>query len=158
MKIRAGSYFLILIIIIALVAIILSLRMEYFSSKLLPLIVSGTILVLAAIELVREQLKPTSLETSAAEGNVSTRAETENGWRGYLSPGGWVAGFVLSIFLLGFTISIALFAFSYLKSQGTRWVTAIAFAIITTVVCYVPFELLMGFKLYRGLVFIQLFR
>jgi len=97
-KIRAGSYFLILTIITALAAIILSLRMEYFSSKLLPLMVSGTML------------------------------------------------------------SIALFAFSYLKSQGARWVTAIAFAIITTVLCYVPFELILGFELYRGLVFIQLFR
>ncbi len=114
--------------------------------------------ILATIELVREQSKPTSPETGTDEGKVSKKAEAGTSWRGYFTAGGWVVGFVLSIFLLGFVIAIGLFAFSYLKSQGARWVTATAFAVITTALCYVSFDLLMRFELYRGLVFIQLFR
>lgn len=127
--------------------------MEYFSSKLLPLIIGGTILLLAAIELVRELLKPADSEISAAEGEVGRKAETGEGWRGYLTVGYWTAAFVLSTFVMGLIPSIALVAFSYMKWHGTRWVVAITIAIITTLVCYVSFELLMDIELYRGFIF-----
>ncbi len=153
MKIRGSSYFLIVIMIIMLVIIGLSLRMEYFESKLLPLVIGSAVFVLAAIGLGREIMAGGEREATVARGETTTREETREGWRGYLLAGAWVAGFFLAIYLLGFIIAIPVFILAYMKSHGTRWLAAIAFAILSPLVIYGVFELALRVILYRGLLF-----
>ena len=83
MKLKPSSYALIAIIIIALAFIISSLRLEYFESKLLPLLFGGAVLILAAVELVQElgaRAKVGSQVTAGEEGPFAVR-------RGGVGPG-----------------------------------------------------------------------
>ena len=151
MKMRGSSYFYIVIMVVMLIAIGLSLNMEHIESKLLPLLIGGTVFVLATIGLVREILsgeehKATGIEADGKEKEVA-------GWRGYLRPGAWVVGFFLAIYLLGFIVAIPLFILAFIKSHGARWLSAIISAVITSALIYVIFELGLRVILYRGLLF-----
>ena len=154
MKLKPSSYALIAIIIIALAFIISSLRLEYFESKLLPLLFGGAVLILAAVELVQElgaRAKVGSQVTAGEEGDATGEAVV--GARNYLIAGGWIVGFFLGILMFGFVIGIFLFVFSYMKTHGTRWVVAALFAVVSTAVLYGGFDYLLGVDLYPGLVF-----
>ena len=151
MKFKGNSYFLIVIMAVMLVIIGFSLRMEYFESKLLPLVISSAVFVLAATGLVRELKTGVKGKVTATEAKMTEGEKPEEGWRGYLLAGAWVAGFLLVIYLLGFIIAIPSFIIAYMKSHGTRWLVAITSAILTTVLIYVLFELVLGVILYRGL-------
>ena len=155
MKIKGSSYFFMVIMAFMLVAIGLSLRMEYFESKLLPLVIGGAVFVLSAIGLWREILAGKKQEAAVTEGDTTkvTEEEAKESWRGYLLAGAWVVGFFLGIYLVGFVIAIPVFVLFYMKSHGTRWLVAITFAALTTVLIYGVFEFALGVDLYRGLFF-----
>ena len=153
MKIKGSSYFFMVIMVIMLVVIGLSLRMEYFESKLLPLVIGSAVFVLSAIGLWREILAGNQQETTVTGGDTTRAEEAEESWRGYLFAGAWVVGFFLGIYLVGFIIAIPVFVLSYMKSHGTRWLVAIVFAALTTVLIYGVFEFALGVDLYRGLLF-----
>jgi hypothetical protein len=66
----------------------------------------------------------------------------------------WIFGFFLSIFLLGFHISIALFVFVFLKIEGKAgWLKAIVTAGIAWATIFVIFEWAMDFGLFDGVLF-----
>jgi hypothetical protein len=152
MKIKGSSYLFIAIMIFMLVIIGFSLRMEYLESRLLPLVISSVVFVLAAIGLVRKIMVDVKAEVTVTEGETTIREKPGESWRSYLLAGAWLAGFMLTIYLLGFIVAIPLFILAYMKSHGTRWLVAITFAILTTLLIYGLFELALGVILYRGLV------
>ncbi len=153
MKIRGSSWVLIVIMVVMLVVIISSLRMEYFESKLLPIIIGSVVFVLAAIALWRELLAGGKSRATVTGGETTREEETGVGWLRYLLAGAWVVGFFLAIYLLGFIIAIPLFILSYMKSHGTGWLTTIIFTILTPVLIYGIFELALKVDLYPGLLF-----
>jgi hypothetical protein len=66
----------------------------------------------------------------------------------------WMFGFFLSIFLLGFHISIALFTFTFLKIEGkASWIKALLTAGLAWAAVFVIFEWAMQFGLYKGILF-----
>ncbi len=156
-KMSASSYSLIVIMVIALVVIVLSLGMP-LTSRLLPLIFAGIILVLSAIKLWHEVSSRDRTGEAVAEDEVEKREASKATGRGYLLAFTWVTGFVLTIYLLGFLVAIPLFIVSYMKSHGTRWRTSIIFGIITLTIVYFGFERGLDITLYRGLLFIWLDR
>ncbi len=150
MKRRSDSYSYIAVMAIMLVFIGLSLGMEYFSAKVIPLIIAGLSFGLAAIGLTREiwgKARPEIINETVGG------AEATESWPQYLIIGAWGAGFFLAIYLLGFFIAIALFILSSMKFRGTRWWVAILFTIITPAFIYGLFELTLQIELYRGLLF-----
>ena len=150
MKIRSDAYSYIAVMAIMLVFIGLSLGMEYFSAKVIPLIIAGISFSLAAIGLARE------IWGKAGPGIINETgggAEATESWSQYLAIGTWGAGFFLAIYLLGFFIAIALFILSSMKFRGTRWWVAVIFTIITPAFIYGLFELTLQIELYRGLLF-----
>ena len=151
MKIRGSSYFFITLMVIMVVIIGLSLRMEHFETKLLPLVIGSAVFVLSAIGLWREISAGNQQEVTVTGGDTTRAEEAKESWRGYLLAGSWVVGFFLVIYLLGFIIAIPLFIISYMKTHGMRWLTAIAFTILTPLLIYGIFELALGVDLYRGL-------
>ena len=153
MKIRSSSYFFIAIIVVLLVSIGLSLRMEYFQSKLLPLMIGSIVLVLSSIGLGRDIRAKREPEATVTGGEVGRSEEAKGELGAYLRVGAWVAGFVLAIYLLGFIMALPLFILSYMKSHGAGWFVAIVFAIITTAIVYGVFEFALRVELYRGLIF-----
>ncbi|MFC2008347.1 tripartite tricarboxylate transporter TctB family protein [Chloroflexota bacterium] len=154
MKLRPSSYSLIAIMVIALAFIVSALRLEYFESKLLPLLFGSAVLILAAVELgqeLRARAKPGDEVIAGEEAGTTTEAGV--GARSYLIAGGWIVGFFLGILMFGFVIGIVLFVFSYMKTHGTRWLVAAIFAVVTTAVLYGVFDFLLGVDLYQGLIF-----
>ena len=149
MRIKASSYFLIAIMLIMLVVIGLSLRMESLTSELLPLVVGVIVFVLAAIELGKE-LRSGAVKV---ESETSTRAGSKRQRRRFLLAIAWVVGFVLASWLLGFMIVIPLFIVAYMKSHGIKWLVAITAAVLMAVFTYSVFELLLKVELYGGLLF-----
>lgn len=152
MKVRGSSYFLIAIMVIMLVVIGLSLRMEYPEPKLLPIVVAAAVLALASLQL-RSEL---SAGSGSAVAGVSALAGARSVQRRELSAWAWVMGFFMVVYTLGFGIAIALLAASFVKRDGRGWPTAITFAVLSTALVYAVFELGLGVKLYRGLLFILL--
>ena len=141
------------VMVIMLVAVVISLRMEYRVSKLLPLVVGSSVLVLAAVGLWRDIKGTGGRRTGFSGSDTGSQEGAKKEWHRYLLAGAWVAGFYLAVYLLGFLTAIPLFIFAYMKSHGTRWFIALAFALISTAVIYGAFEVGLRVELYRGLIF-----
>lgn len=140
---RTGSFYsLIVFMVICLVFIGLSLRLEYSDPKLLPILVASIAFILAGIGLRQEMLARDKPET-----------EDREGWRRYMVIGAWIVGFTLAIYMLGFIIASALFLLSYMKSHGARWLVAVTVTILIPASIYSLFELALGVTLYQGVIF-----
>ncbi len=131
----------------------LSVRMEYITTKLLPILIGSIAFILAGIGLAREIRVVNRQRVTEAEGETITKEKAGEGLRGYLLTGAWVLGFFLAIYLLGFLIAMPLFVLTYMKTHGTRWLTTIILTILTPLFIYGLFELALGITLYRGLLF-----
>lgn len=144
MNIRASSYFLMVILAIALVTIVQSARSPSFAIKLVPIIVAGVILPLAALELAREMLrKPEKEEEQTIEVSIFPRR--------FVVILAWIGGFFLSIYLLGFLLAIPLFMFTNVKAHGKGWLVATCLAGLMAIAMYAIFEVGLQVVLYRGL-------
>jgi len=153
MKKREYLYSYIAAIVLALVFMGLSLKMEYFSAKMLPLIISSVVIILAAIGLSRGILARGESGTTAVRDEADNGEGTGESWYRYALVGAWVVGFFLAVYLLGFIIAIPLFVLSYMKTHGTKWRTAITYAILTTGIVYGVFIVALKVYLYEGLLF-----
>ena len=149
MKIKASSYFLIAIIIIMLMTIVASLQYTTFSARLLPLLFAGLVLVLSVVELFREGRTTTESKIIVDE-ETGKKQTTERYWRQHLIHGGWVVGFALGIYLLGFLIASLLFSLAYMRYLGTRWPVTIITTVILVGTIYGLFEVFLKIVLYRG--------
>jgi hypothetical protein len=78
-----------------------------------------------------------------------TKAENRRLWPVF----GWVAGLCLAIYLLGFYISIPVFAFAYLKWRKRSWLAAVIFAVALLAASYAIFAIGLKVPLYKGLIF-----
>lgn len=147
MKLKPGSYFIMVIMAVSLAVILGALTLEYQSIKVLPIIVGSIVFILAAITLIRDLWAKEKPKGAVEQG------EKETELRRYWPTAAWIASFALAIYLLGFLIAIPLFILSYLKLQGRGWLRGIIIAGITTSLVYLAFELALQVKLYRGLLF-----
>ncbi|MFH0914766.1 MAG: tripartite tricarboxylate transporter TctB family protein [Chloroflexota bacterium] len=139
------------ILALMLIIIVSSIMMKSFESKVLPLIFGGIVFFLAAVGLWQE-MAPGKAKPTAGEGKKDEKETGREGWLGYLIHGAWVGGFILVIYLLGYLVAIPLFLLTYMKRLGTRWLTALIFAVVTTLLIWGVFEIALGLELYRGLI------
>jgi fatty acid desaturase len=158
MKIKPKSIFLIIILLLMLFSIGTSISFRRYEAMLAPLLLSITIFILGLIELVREMrtedkvLQPSEEDEELPPSVVAGAVKGSEMGR-FAVALGWIGGFALGIYVIGFFLSILVFAVSYLKVRGRSWLSSAAFAVIFTAVLYAIFA--VGFKaqLYRGLVF-----
>ena len=81
--------------------------------------------------------------------------EPDKGYRRqFIFTSAWIVAFVLSIWLLGFVIGLTLITFAYVKTHEEGWRWAIILPIITFLMAYVGFEILLQTPLYEGLLFL----
>lgn len=123
-----------------------------FESKLLPVLIGSIVVLLAAVGLCNEVR---AQKTPKASSSVDSAFDQET-WRGYLVHFGWLVGFLLAIYLIGYLLAIPIFLFSYTKRLGSSFLVAIASALIVTAFIYAAFVLALDVKLYRGLLFLWL--
>lgn len=82
-------------------------------------------------------------------------SEPDKGYRRrFILTAAWTVGFVLAIGLLGFSIGLTLITFAYVKTHEKGWRWAVIMPIITFVMSYVGFEILLQTPLYEGLLFL----
>ncbi len=152
-RLNPDAYFLILLSILMLIVITISLRMEYVSSKALPLIFAFVILLLSLIQLGKEldirKQKPVGANKVSGEA-----AKVEGERPRYAIVVGWLFGFILAIYFLGFLIAMPLFIISYMKYNRARWSASIIVAILTAAPIYILFELILHVDLYPGILFL----
>lgn len=141
MKLRgASSYVLIAIALIAVVFFVVSLSYHSYKSKLLPMIFSGIIFILAVIQLWQE----------SKQGQKQKKDKKKEHWRPVLAHATWIVGFALGIYLAGFVAAIPVFVLAYTKSHGGKWLGSIIFAVLLAGFCYGAFKYLLNVDLYPG--------
>lgn len=148
----------ILVVIIALMAgvLVMSSRFAYTQAKLGPLAVSIIVLVLAIVQLIKELRKYANEKLNLKEETLSSDARGD--YIGFASEAGWIGGFIIAIYLLGFYVAVPLFSLVYMKSHQARWIPAISVALLTLAFIYLIFIRILDFRLYGGLVFMMLDR
>lgn len=153
MKRKEYLYSYIAVIVLSLVFIGISLGLKYTSAKMLPMIISGVVILMASVGLVGEiTTRRKSGTTTALDTEDSGEAAGES-WQQYALVGVWLAGFFLTIYVVGFLAAIFLFMLGYMKTHGTKWLTSTIFAIVTTTIVYGLFVALLKVYLYKGLLF-----
>lgn len=143
MKRGAESWIYLAIVGLCLVFGLLALQMEQWKARLLPVLLSSAVLLLALAGLCKEYL-------AASRGGAPASARSgELG--GYLVSGAWVFGFVVLVYFGGFLPGIIVYCFSYAKVHGASWARALLLAVSVSLSVYLVFEVLLGVKLYGGL-------
>jgi hypothetical protein len=150
MKLKGSFWVALFFLALGLFGIIQSLTFRYWESMTLPLAVSIIIFILAAVELVRELLRRREA-AAARETAEDSKTKAENRRLGLIF--GWSAGFCLAVYLLGFYISIPIFAFAYLKWRRRSWLVAVIFAVVLLAFSYAVFAIGLKAPLYKGLAF-----
>ncbi len=156
MKNKTDFYAYLVCVAFALIIIVYALSLENFSGKILPLVIAGIMLVIAADGAVRS-----SRRTPGGGKNVSkavaqpaeANPEAAERWRDFLPLAKWLVAYLLGITLAGFLIASPLFLLAYMRVYRSGWRRSIVVTAVTFAVIYGIF--VVGFKvdLYPGLLF-----
>jgi hypothetical protein len=151
MEIGRGPYFLIGVMLFALLFFIGALI--YWNAKMssVPLMASGIILLLGAIQLRKELRVPRKAHPDSKKTDESNVTEGGEKWQ-YSIVFVWWVSFVLITYLFGFVVAIPLLALSFVRFRGHRgWLKSIAVAAMAETSIYVIFVVIMKIELYRGI-------
>lgn len=123
----------------------------YLQAKLSVIASALVVLVLSLVQLVRElRLKKGKRDASEAE---AARPDIDASTSQYALEAAWMAGFALTIYLLGFIIAIPIYICAYMKLHGTKWPVAIITGVLMAAFSYGIFVLALEMKLYPGVFF-----
>lgn len=153
MKVKASLCFLVFLLLVTIYVIIEASRYRFLEAKLLLLVVSGIVLVLGAVQLVREIRPRNGAEKQPAKEETRESAASGSEAQRTASALGWTAGLFLGTYLLGLTIAGGLFTLTYLKVRRKSWVKAILIAVVTIGVINVISIYGLKVDLYPGLLF-----
>lgn len=147
---RVESAIYLSVMAIALLFAALALPMDDWKARLLPLLISTIVFLLALIGLIgvkvprgfarRMELKP-KVYGSTKEASIMD----------YGRQGAWLLAFFLAVHMLGFLVAIFIFCLSYAKTNDASWRGSLALATLTPFLVYFFFELVLGVELYPGL-------
>jgi hypothetical protein len=139
-------------IMMAIGAVIIgySLSLQYFSGKILPLVIGIAILLISLVSLFR------AIANRKAGPKPKTGvepAEAEPGLKRHLSSTYWMLGYLAGITIFGFIVSTPVFVMAYMRTHGSRWFQSALAAAITTGIIYGLFVVAFRISLYKGLLF-----
>ena len=153
MKIKPIVYFLIGVLIFALVFLVTSLTYASLKVKLMPAIVSGITLILTAIVLVRELGLGRKISSEKVPGSETKEHKDSAPLSAFMRAFAWFLALILGVYLFGFLVSIPIWVFIYLWKQGHKWWISVIHAIVVVSVIYVAFVVIMNIELYSGILF-----
>jgi Tripartite tricarboxylate transporter TctB family len=73
----------------------------------------------------------------------------------FIFAAAWIVAFALILWGVGFVVGLPLFTFAYVKTHEKGWRWAILMPVITFLMAYVGFAILLQTPLYEGLLFLQ---
>lgn len=153
MRTKGSIWIAVFFLIIGLYGLIQSLMFGYWEAVALPAAVSGVVVLMATVEVGKELYSPGKEETTSDTLRLRRDKREEIDIRRLGIIVGWIAAFMLCIYLFGFRISVPLFAFLYLKWRGRHWLLAAVFALVMLAFIYGAFELGLKVSLFQGIVF-----
>ena len=123
-----------------------------FKTRLFPLSVSIPLLVLATIQLLQVIFgKGETNEGAGLDLDFSSDVPPEVARRRVINTFSWIIAFIVSVYLIGFPLTVPLFIFFYLKFQSeVSWLYTIAATAITWGVFYTLFQWLVHIQFEPG--------
>jgi hypothetical protein len=158
MKMKPTTLFLVIILLLMVLTGGMALNFGHVEAMLAPLLVSGCIFVLAIAELIREakskkQGPPPPGDEEEVTLTVVETAKGKGEGRRFAKALGWIGGYALGIYVLGFFLTALFFGFTYLKVRGRSWASSALFALCFTAGIYLIFAVAFKANLYSGLLF-----
>lgn len=123
-----------------------------FNAALFPLAVSFPLLLLAGGHLILLlNRKEETTESAAVDLEFTSELAPAEQRRRVIAMFGWIAGFIASVFLIGFPLTVPLFILFYLRcSSAIGWLGAAAAAALTWAVFYGLFQKLVHLQFEQG--------
>lgn len=150
--INQSAWFVIAIVVFALALMKNVSSLTFQSSKTIPLILCGFVILLGAILLIREVFFKKKLAIDSGPADVKANKVEYIRFKKYLPISLWIFGLFGGISLLGFIITTPLFVGSYMKQQGSKWGETLVTTTIFTTIFIVIFNYLLKVNLYEGLI------
>ena len=124
-----------------------------FKAKLFPLSVSIPLLLLASIQLLQLLFgKAETNDSAAVDMEFSSDVPPEIERRRVITAFSWIAGFILSVYLIGFPLTVPLFICFYLRFEsGVGALPTIAATAITWAMFYGLFQKLVHLQFEEGM-------
>lgn len=142
---------LILVTLVVLMAIAFAFAWDYpyLQAKIMPLGLSGMIIILSIVEIVKELSARKRLPSDSVK--EETKVASNRRRRTWIEAA-WVVGFVAAVFVFGFLFTVFSFSVAYTKSRSARWSISIISAAVLSLTLWVLTYYLLNFKLYVGLI------
>lgn len=123
-----------------------------FKAALFPLAVSIPLLVLVSMELLQIIFGRTeSVDASAVDLEFTRDVPAELARRRVINTFAWIIGFIASVYLVGFPLTVPIFIFCYLKFQSDAgWPAALVATAITWGGFYALFQRLVHIQFEPG--------
>jgi hypothetical protein len=112
-----------LVLITAAAFAIITARQWSFKAAFFPLVTAIPLLVLATVQLLVDLFgRSSAKEETRFDLELAVDVPPEIAERRTVAIFAWIAGFILLVFLLGFSVAIPVFVFAYLAPQtGVGW-------------------------------------
>ena len=151
MKTKGHLYFGTFLILVSGYAIFAASRWS-FKTGFFPLAVAIPLLALTLIHFYLELFgAPETSKGPAMEAEFSNEVAPEVARRRVITTFFWMAGFILLVYLLGFSVTVPLFLFFYLKIQSeVSWTKSIVLTTITWGLFYGLFQRLVRIQFEAG--------
>jgi hypothetical protein len=149
MRFKVSYWFLIVLIVLMTLAIVEAATWQYTEAKIIPLLVSGVILVMGIIQLSKElnaDRKAAAAGTEIQGPSLSHRQSMRNVSLALC----WIVALFVAVYLFGFFVAIPIFIFGYLKTHGQGWLGSIIYAATVTAFVYGVFPLVLKLPFYDG--------
>lgn len=109
-------------------------------ASIIILVLGSAGVVLSLVQLISDLVSHgAGVDESAGIAFDAPALKPEGRW-GNLEIWGWILGFYVTIYLIGFPVAIPLFVFAYVKVYGGRWGTALSLAFLAWAFLYGIFE------------------
>jgi hypothetical protein len=154
MKIKPGT--IVLIVILAVTLFLAGSLFTHHGMKtiLVPAIACGIILVLGAVQLSKELIASAKTAGANIDSSKTVDEEAKQTNIRYLVGFGWLAGFAIAIYLIGFIYSTFLLLFLFIRFNGKRsWFKSVMIAVLGTAVFWLFFVYWLQSDLWGGAIF-----
>jgi hypothetical protein len=143
--------FCIFLMVVAAYAIRSALQWP-FKAALFPLSVSIPLLILAAVQLLQVIFaKEDTNEGAAVDLDFSSDVPPDVERHRVITTFSWISAFIISVYFVGFPLTVPLFMFFYLKFQSeVSWLHTIGATAITWGIFYILFQWLVHIQFEPG--------
>jgi hypothetical protein len=148
---KGPQLFCAFLIVVASSAIYLAMDWP-FNAALFPLSLAIPLLVLASIQLLQLWLgKEDIIESAAVDLEFSSDVPPEIARRRVISAFAWITGFIVSVYLIGFPLTVPLFVCCYLRFESSLGaLPTIAATAMTWAMFYGLFQKLVHLQFEQG--------